>query len=57
MQRERERRENGHARTKMRKEIGNVKVTEEKEELQERGNVCVYVCERDKQSETDRDRE
>ena len=30
-------------------------MTEEKEELQERGNVCVYVCERDKQSETDRD--
>ena len=30
-------------------------MTEEKEELQERGNVCVYVCERDKQSETDKD--
>ena len=30
-------------------------MTEEKEELQERGYVCVYVCERDKQSETDRD--
>ena len=30
-------------------------MTEEKEELQERGNVCVYVYERDRQSETESD--